>query len=272
MNERFQPKSKTLGHVFHAIKVHTQITSNVLRYWCQTTPLKLCAPSQTLHNWHVRSMLNCARLQTKFTFSHCRFSSIHPASNLTKYTCWWNRVLWMNSSVLDEFEMAFYHAAYVTSYLLCGDMIYDFRTRLIQHPHVNGTLVRTFLLWRVPVDWNYVDWCTQWRLLLWFSLRVVAQVVWTVAEAVKVTLFWSTLRHQHRRNFHFALQSELVLWAESFLRLTWDVHFVPWTVESPSERLHNLQPNKSVTHSAGICRNTSYSIYIAYYCAQTYDR
>ena len=57
----------------------------------------------------------------------------------------------MNSSVLDEFEMTFFHAAYVTSYLLCGDMIYDFRTWLIQHPHLNGTLVRTFFNERVPV-------------------------------------------------------------------------------------------------------------------------
>ena len=29
---------------------------------------------------------------------------------------------------------------------------------------------------------------------------------------------------------------------EPFLHLTWDVHFVSWTVESPSERLHKLQP------------------------------
>ena len=32
--------------------------------------------------------------------------------------------------------------------------------------------------------------------------------------------------------------------AASFLRLTVDVHFVPWTVESASERLHNVRPKR----------------------------
>ena len=48
--------------------------------------------------------------------------------------------------------MTFYLAACVASCLLCVDVIYDFRTRLIPHPHLNGTLDRTFFIVRVPVS------------------------------------------------------------------------------------------------------------------------
>ena len=34
----------------------------------------------------------------------------------------------------------------------------------------------------------------------------------------------------------------IIIWAESFLRFTRDVHFSLCTVASPSERLHNMQP------------------------------
>ena len=59
--------------------------------------------------------------------------------------------------------------------------------------------------------------------------------------------------------------------AESFLRLTWDIHFFSWTVASPSERLHNMQPNCHILW-LNMYRHKSYGIYITYYCAQTYDR
>ena len=41
--------------------------------------------------------------------------------------------------------------------------------------------------------------------------------------------------------------SELQLYSESFLRLTWDGNTFSWTVASPSERLHNLATEASRT-------------------------
>ena len=57
-----------------------------------------------------------------------------------------------------------------------------------------------------------------------------------------------------------------IIWtATSLSRLTWGVHFVLWTLASGC-----ITCNQSVTNVACICRNNSYSMYIAYYCAQTW--
>ena len=60
--------------------------------------------------------------------------------------------------------------------------------------------------------------------------------------------------------------STAIIWtATSLSRLTWDVHFVSWTLASGC-----ITCNQSATNVACVCRNNSYSIYIAYYCAQTW--
>ena len=106
MNVRYQPTSKTLDHVSMQ---HTSRT--LLKGWYLKHLKCVSIEAKPLHS-------NCAQCITPLWITnevYMRplrvFEHTSCFYNLTQNTCWWNPVLWMNSSVVNECEIAFYRTA-----------------------------------------------------------------------------------------------------------------------------------------------------------------